>query len=263
MSNAPAAARSSVPHRVYEVLGLPIHDVNATAIVGFVDRHLQEGQRCRLLYVNAHVLNLAADPAVARFFQEAELVVCDGYGAALAVWALHGAVPSRQTPPDWVDALAARAAARSQRIFLLGSTPAACAGTMAALEARHPGLWVCGALDGYFDKRSGSPETAAVVEMINRASPDILLVGFGVPLQERWIWDNWRALDVPVVIAVGAMFDFLSGEVRRGPRWMTDAGFEWASRLVSEPRRLWRRYLVGLPFLAARLARARCRSKPN
>lgn len=244
------------PPSAYEVFGIPIHDVDADAIMPFVDRRLRDGQRCQILYANAHVLNLAADPAGARFFQEADLVVCDGYGAALAVRALHGVMPSRQTPPDWVDALAARAAARGHRVFLLGSTAAA-AGAKVSLEARHPGLRICGARDGYFDKRLGSPETAAVVEEINRADADILLVGFGVPLQERWIWDNWREIDATVVIVVGAMFDFLSGEVRRGPRWMTDAGLEWVSRLVSEPSRLWRRYLIGLPTLAARVARAR------
>jgi N-acetylglucosaminyldiphosphoundecaprenol N-acetyl-beta-D-mannosaminyltransferase len=91
-------------------------------------------------------------------------------------------------------------------------------------------------------------ENREVVARINRAVPDILLVGFGMPLQEKWIAENRAGLDASVIMTVGAAFDYLAGEVRRAPRWATTRGLEWLGRLLVEPHRLWRRYLIGNPL---------------
>ena len=251
----PIQTEARVRPAAYPVLGVPIHDADADGILAVVAESLTHGRRCHILYANAHQLNLAAeDPSLLACLRDADLVICDGFGAALAVYALHRAWPSRQTPPDWVDALASLAARRSRSLFLLGSEEASCRGTADVLLGRHPGLRIAGLQDGYFDRTPGSAGNRRVVDAINAAGTDILLVGFGSPLQESWIRENAPALDCRVIIAVGAMFDYVSGRHYRAPRWVTNSGLEWASRLVSDPRRLWRRYLLGLPAFAFRVA---------
>lgn len=236
------------------VQGIPIDGPNGDEIIAFIARGLDEGIRRRVLYANAHLLTIARDDKrLAAIFRQAELVICDGFGAALAARILTGRQLSRQTPPDWIDALAARAAADGRRVFLLGGSDGAVRKSAAELIQRHPGLIVAGAMHGYFDKTDTSHESKLVVDAINASRTDILIVGFGMPIQELWLWQNWERLKCKSAITVGAMFDFLSGETYRAPRWVTDNGLEWASRLVTEPRRLWRRYLVGLPLLLIRI----------
>jgi N-acetylglucosaminyldiphosphoundecaprenol N-acetyl-beta-D-mannosaminyltransferase len=114
---------------------------------------------------------------------------------------------------------------------------------------RYPGLHIAGTRHGY---EAGTD----AVEEINRAAADILLVGMGTPTQEKWIADYQDQLDVPVIWAVGALFDFVSGRIPRGPHWMTEHGLEWLCRLAAEPAKLWRRYLIGNPLFLWRVIRS-------
>jgi N-acetylglucosaminyldiphosphoundecaprenol N-acetyl-beta-D-mannosaminyltransferase len=109
------------------------------------------------------------------------------------------------------------------------------------VNERYPGVRLAGCRDGYF----APEENAAVVAAIRKARPDVLLVAFGAPRQELWL-DQWSAeLEVPVSFGVGGLFDFYSGRIRRAPLWMRETGLEWVYRLIQEPRRMWKRYLVG------------------
>jgi N-acetylglucosaminyldiphosphoundecaprenol N-acetyl-beta-D-mannosaminyltransferase len=96
-----------------------------------------------------------------------------------------------------------------------------------------------------------------VIALVNASKADILLVGFGTPVQERWIAHNFQALHVPVVWAVGALVDFVAGKQRRAPEWMLAHDLEWLGRLAAEPRRMWRRYLVGNPLFFYRVIKQR------
>jgi hypothetical protein len=102
-----------------------------------------------------------------------------------------------------------------------------------------------------FDQRPGSADNQALVEHINRAAPDVLFVNMGMPLQEFWLYHHWLLLNVRVAVAAGALVDHAAGHVRRPPQWVANLWLEWAVRLAVEPRRLWRRYLIGLPMFGA------------
>ncbi len=108
-------------------------------------------------------------------------------------------------------------------------------------------------LVGYFDKNPGSKENEAAIAAINAAAPGVLPIGFGMPPQETWIEENWERLGVRAVPTGGAVFDYVSGDLRRAPDWMTRRGLEWLGRLLIEPRRLWIRYLMGDSVFVTRL----------
>ena len=125
------------------------------------------------------------------------------------------------------------------------------------LTERFPNLRILGTHHGFFDKTPGSLENEDVIQRINAVKPDILVTGFGMPLQERWLMDNWDRIEANVALTGGAVFDYISEELRRAPRWMTDHSLEWLGRLIIEPRRLWRRYLIGNPLFLWRVLKQR------
>lgn len=213
-----------------------------------------------VLNVNAHCLNLLhEDEGLRDFFAAADVVFCDGAGVRLAARMLGDRLPERITYADWLPRLAALVEERGFSLFFLGARPGVAGEAARRLRRSHPDLKIVGVRHGFFDHRAGSPENEAVVAEINAARPDVLLIGLGMPLQERWLMENHRRLDVGVALTGGAVFDYASERLRRGPSLLTDYGFEWLARLLVEPRRLWRRYLLGNPLFLARLLAQRWR----
>jgi N-acetylglucosaminyldiphosphoundecaprenol N-acetyl-beta-D-mannosaminyltransferase len=207
------------------------------------------------MYANVHVLNTAySDPELRRTLNKAGLVYCDGAGVALGARLLGHRLPGRMTGADWIEPLCRTCAAEEIPLYFLGSRPGVAARAAGRLQERYPGLRVVGAHHGYLD----NPVTCATaIGAINVAHPRILLVGMGTPMQEKWVAAHCDRLRVPVIWTVGALFDFVAGVQPRGPRWMLDHGLEWLCRLWSDPRRLWRRYLVGNPLFILRVLRQR------
>lgn len=236
-------------HHAIRLLGVSIHPLHLTALLRQIERGIRERARLTVLYVNVHCMNVAhLDPTYARILDAASAVYCDGTGVRLAARLAGLRVPERVTGADWIHDLCRLAIREDLSLYFLGSEAGSAEGAARALSVRYPGLRVTGA-------RPGFAVGQEVVDDVNRTAPDILLVGMGTPTQEKWIAAHRTELDVPVVWAVGALFDFVSGKIPRGPRWMTDHGLEWVCRLVVEPRKLWRRYLVGNPLFFYRVLR--------
>jgi N-acetylglucosaminyldiphosphoundecaprenol N-acetyl-beta-D-mannosaminyltransferase len=243
------------------VLGVGVDPLTVEDLHAEIGRLVRGGRGGLVLNVNAHCLNLCyEDPALRGFFNGAEVVFCDGAGVMLAARVLGARIPERITYADWAWRLAAFAAAEGFSLFFLGARPGVALAAAERLKERYPGLKIAGSHHGYFDHSAGSPQSVAVVEEINAAAPDILLVGLGMPLQERWLMENVHRLDAGAVLTGGAVFDYVSGRLSRGPRLLTGNGFEWLARLLVEPRRLWRRYLVGNPLFLLRVLRQRLRA---
>lgn len=240
------------------VLGVGVDPLTVEELHAEIGR-LVRGERGGLvLNVNAHCLNLCYEhPALREFFDDAEVVFCDGAGVMLAARLLGGRIPERITYADWAWQLAAFAAAEGFSLYFLGARPGVAEAAAEKLKERHPTLKIVGVRHGYFDRSAGSRESEAVVREINAAAPDILIVGLGMPLQEYWLMVNHDRLDVGVALTGGAVFDYVSGRLNRGPRFLTSNGLEWLARLLVEPRRLWRRYLVGNPLFVWRVLKQR------
>jgi N-acetylglucosaminyldiphosphoundecaprenol N-acetyl-beta-D-mannosaminyltransferase len=222
----------------------------------------ENGRRYRVSYVNAHVLNQSfSNPDLRRALQESDLVYCDGYGVRLAARTLDLPVPHRMTGADWVWGLAALCEAEGKSLYLLGADPTLARTAADRLRRWYPRLRIAGSHHGYAGL--DSPQNERVIEDINAADPDIVLVGMGTPKQELWIDRYADRVDADVLWTVGALFDYIAGRVPRAPRWLADNGLEWIFRLAIEPHRMWRRYLLGNPaflWMVAEEARARRRN---
>jgi N-acetylglucosaminyldiphosphoundecaprenol N-acetyl-beta-D-mannosaminyltransferase len=139
---------------------------------------------------------------------------------------------------------------KSYSLFLFGAKPGIAEKMKKKLEGKFPELKIGGVRNGFFDWKK---DTRAIVDEINASQANILLVAFGVPLQERWIYENAPKLKPEVIMGVGGLFDFYSGEMNRAPKWMREVGLEWLYRLMKEPKRMWKRYIIGNPLFLYRV----------
>jgi N-acetylglucosaminyldiphosphoundecaprenol N-acetyl-beta-D-mannosaminyltransferase len=246
------------------VLGVGVDAVTVAELHARILGFVREGGHALVLHANVHGLNLCyRDRGLRSFFNAASLVFCDGSGVMLAAYILGERIPERITYADWMWQLAAFAEREGLSLFLLGARPGVAERAAVCLRERHPDLKIAGVHHGYFDRTLGAFENEAMIAEINAVRPDLLLVGLGMPLQERWLMQNWDRLDARVALTGGAVFDYVSGELKRGPRVLTDNGFEWLARLLIEPSRLWRRYVVGNPIFLVRVLVQRLTEKSS
>ncbi len=252
----PAAEPSSNDLPGCRLLGVRVDDIAPDALLDRMMGAVASRQRLVVVNANAHLVNLAQSrPWLVQLFDRAGVAFCDGAGVQFATWFKTGRRPARHTPPQWIEPLARRLSAAEGSVYWLGGRPGVAAEAGRRLAART-GLRMAGQHHGFFDRTPGGAANEAVLADIAQARPDLLLLNMGMPAQERWLFENWDRLDVPVVLTAGALVDHVSGHVRRPPAWVADAGLEWLVRLAIEPRRLWRRYVVGLPVFGVRLVAA-------
>lgn len=224
------------------ILGVGLDRLSAQEAVQRIERLIQDGGGHRVFFANAHTLCLAwEDPAYRAILNSASVVLNDGTGVSWAAGRQGVRFQENLVGTDFIPYLCSSVQDRGYRFFLLGSRPGVAQAAALALQKRCPRLNIAGTCHGYFP----AEENEAVVTRIREARTDVLLVGMGNPLQERWLHEHLASTEAAVGIGVGALFDYLSGRLKRAPRWMLDWGLEWVWRLAVEPRRLWRRYLIG------------------
>lgn len=251
----------------FDFLGIAIDPLTVEELLERITEMIERREHALVLCTNIYGYNLAEEqPWLYDCWNNAAIVFCDGAGVILGARLLGKTIPERITYADWYWRLVELAEAKDYSLFFLGAKPGVADRAAEALRRRYPRLRIVGVHDGYFDMTPGSADNEALISQINAAAPDIVTVGMGMPLQERWLYDNWSRVNARVGLTGGAIFDYVSGEVRRAPRWMTDNGFEWLGRMLVEPRRLWKRYIVGNPQFMARVLKERLfgpRSSPK
>lgn len=209
-------------------------------------------------YLNAHCANLAFKNSKYRqILKKADLVYADGLGMVLAARLFGGRLPGRLTTKDFFDEFCQEAQKEGLTLYFLGGKRKVVEKMVKVLKERYPNLKILGCHHGFFRKS----EEGELIRKINTQKPDFLLVGMGSPKQEIWLAENLSRLKIKVGWCVGGLFDFISGEKLRCPKWLGDLGFEWLFRLLTEPRRLWKRYLVELPAFGYTLLRLRFNGK--
>jgi N-acetylglucosaminyldiphosphoundecaprenol N-acetyl-beta-D-mannosaminyltransferase len=241
------------------VLGVPVSLVSLAAAVRIIVGWCQAGQAHFVCVRDVHgVMRAQDDPALMALHERAGLVTPDGMPLVwLAQYRGHGEV-SRACGADLVTELCAVSAKQGLRHYFYGGKPGVAERLSAALQARFPGLQVAGTYTPPFRPLTAE-EDAQITAEISATRPHIVWVGLSTPTQEYWMRDHVGRIPGATLMGVGAAFDFHTGDVKRAPGWMRRAGLEWLHRLLSEPRRLWRRYLVLAPKFVARVTREEMR----
>ncbi len=237
------------------VLGVSVCKLTRDQAIEAVGRLAAEESCQMLAYVNAHTLNLAVHDDVLRAaLNRSALVMNDGFGLNLAAKLRGECFPENLNGSDFTLRLLELAATNGWGVFFLGGEPGVAEEAAHRLQGRIANLHIVGVCHGFTNESDES-----LVRRVKDAGTAMLLVALGSPQQETWIDRNLGATGALIGVGVGAFFDFSAGKVVRAPRWMNILGIEWCFRLMQEPRRLWRRYIVGNPLFLLRAWRDRRR----
>ncbi|MGH7073056.1 MAG: WecB/TagA/CpsF family glycosyltransferase [Stellaceae bacterium] len=251
-SPVPTRSTSSLPFPKpsrFFLNGIPIDRMSiehATAWVIYTLKSRTAHKPLLIMGPNAQLVTLAArQPRFAAALRSADLAVPDGISIVLASRILGKSVPERVTGGDLMERLCIESPRHNLSVFFLGGLPGAAEATARKFERNCPGFRVAGTCCPAPGFENNFLESARIRQQISEAKPDLLCVAFGAPKQEIWMYENCPRLPIGAAISVGAAFDTQSGLRRRAPQWTHRIGCEWLYRLVREPRRLWRRYLLG------------------
>ncbi len=230
--------------------GVPVVNTTMDEAVDWIVAKAAGAEKHCMAFVNPDCLNIAWKNADYRAaLRKVDRVLPDGIGIHLGCRMLRQALRANINGTDMFPLLCEAAARERLPIYLLGARPGIAKAVADNMVKRYPELLIAGTRDGYFDPG----EEQAVVDAINGSGARILLVAFGAPRQEFWL-ERWREqLVSPVGMGVGGLFDFYSGRIARAPVWMREMGLEWVFRLMQEPGRMWRRYIIGNPLFLYRV----------
>jgi N-acetylglucosaminyldiphosphoundecaprenol N-acetyl-beta-D-mannosaminyltransferase len=246
------------PPRV-DFMGCSVDPVDMEAALTRVESAISSRRFCRHADVNAaKVVEVQRDEEMRAAINSAELVVADGQSVVWASRLLGRRLPARVAGIDLMNRTIDLAEQRGYSIYVLGARQAILDRAIGRLRVAHPALRIAGYRNGYCDES----EDAAVAQAIRDARPDVLFVAISSPRKEYFLGRHGRGLGVPFVMGVGGSIDVVAGLTRRAPAWVQRLGLEWAFRLVQEPRRLFRRYLVTNARFLALVLRQVMRRRP-
>lgn len=229
-----------MPEPRADFLGLPLDLLNMRESVAACERLVHAGRPSQHVVINAgKVVQCRSDDRLAAIIRDADIVNADGQSIVWAGRFLGIPVPERVTGIDLMDELLDSAAREGWPVYFLGARAPVVEQVAAKAPAVHPGLIVAGHHDGYFD------DDAGIVRTVAASGARLLFVALPSPRKEYFIADNFENLGPLLSVGVGGSFDVYAGQIPRAPRWMQKAGLEWLYRLMKEPRKMWRRYLVG------------------
>ncbi|MCC5778649.1 WecB/TagA/CpsF family glycosyltransferase [Nitratireductor sp. B36] len=248
-------AHATLPRR--DILGTSVTVIGRDGAMALLSENIATCQFTPVTFLNAHNANVAIADTRFRGILPRFLVLADGIGVDLASRILFGEpFPDNLNGTDFVPAFF-RAQKDKLTVALLGARRENALAAVEKLSEQAPQHDFIFLHDGYFN----AEQEEVILDRLKEMRPDVLLVAMGVPRQEFWIADHLGPEHCKVPIAVGALFDFLSGAVPRAPLWMRRLRLEWLFRLGLEPRRLWRRYVVGNPIFLLRVFRQKFRGK--
>jgi N-acetylglucosaminyldiphosphoundecaprenol N-acetyl-beta-D-mannosaminyltransferase len=226
--------------KTIDVLGCPVGCVTLEGTIELIDDFIRSGKPHQIVVVNAaKIVRMDRDEELREIILNADLVAADGVPIVWASRILGTPLPGRVNGTDLMERLIQVAPERKYRIFFFGATQEVVEKTVEIVRTRHPTMDIAGFRNGYFTPE----EEPEIVKQIRDSRADILFIGFGTPMKEKWVRRNLEALNVPVCHGVGGSFDVFAGKVRRAPVWMQRWGLEWFFRFLQEPRRMWWRYL--------------------
>ena len=235
------------------LFGVKFMNIKMNKAIEILEARIRERSRERVFFINPDCMNQTfRDREYLEILRDTSLVFPDGIGINIACKIIGNPLIENINGTDMLPYLCEMCGTNGFSMFLLGAKPGVADKMRENLELKYPDLKIAGARDGYFDHAT---ESGAVIAQINQAKPDILLVAFGVPRQEKWLTAHFAELECPICMGAGGLFDFYSGNIPRAPRWMREVGLEWVYRLIQEPGRMWKRYIIGNPLFIFRVIR--------
>ncbi len=236
-----------------DLFDVKILNLTKEDVINEIEKIISNKGKEKFYFVNADCFNKAySDLEYKKILQSAKFVLGDGSGVRYASKIVKTPIIDNVNGTDLLPMICDYAQKAKRKIFLLGAKPNIAEKMKENLLKIYPNLEIVGTHHGYFDWEKQSNE---IVNKINDSDAEILLVAFGAPFQEKWINEYYPKINCNIQMGVGGLFDFFSGTIKRAPKWMRLLGIEWIFRLVQEPKRMWRRYILGNPIFIYRLYR--------
>lgn len=234
--------------RKVNIAGTGISDVSLADTLRLFSDWIEQGAKKRICVTPVNCVVWAhQNAALQQIYNQADLTLCDGVPLLWAARFTGHRLKGRVTGLDLLPAFSAISGQKGYRVFLLGAKPGVGETLARQLEKQYPGIQVCGTYAPPMMHTFTAEENEKMIGLVNAAAPDVLWVSFTAPKQDFWIHEHFHQLHAKVMVGVGGAFEVTAGLIDRAPRWMQRAGAEWLYRLVKEPKRLWRRYLVEAP----------------
>jgi N-acetylglucosaminyldiphosphoundecaprenol N-acetyl-beta-D-mannosaminyltransferase len=229
--------------REIKIFNIKIHPLRRSEFLSIIKLNIESGNQITQVGVNSATVNeLVRNEEFRRAVNNADLIHIDGMSVVWALRNLGYIVPERVATPDLADDILAMANKAKLSVFLFGAKESTLVLCRKNVEKNYPDLRIAGCRNGYY----APEEEPSIFDMINEAKPDILLLGMSSPKKELFFENYKHKLNAKYILGVGGYFDIVSGIIKRAPRWMQNSGMEWFYRLIQEPKRLWRRYLIGI-----------------
>lgn len=210
-----------------------------------IERFIVEKHKAYVVEVNTDVMiKIEEDPYLRQITNEADLILIDGQPLVWIAKLHKRPIKEKVSGSDLSLELCRRAADKGHTMFILGGKDGIAEQAKARMEGKYPGLQIVGTYAPPFGFEKDEQELSRIREMISALQPDIVLSCFGCPKQEKWIYENYHAIDADIFLCAGATVDFLAGNIKRAPAWISRIGLEWFYRFLKEPKRLFKRYFV-------------------
>lgn len=228
-----------------DICNVSVSSVNIDQACEIVDGWVNDRKKVYICVAPVStIVDCQSDPEYRKVLDNADMITPDGMPLVWVAKIMGDKNIARTYGPDLMLALCEKGQERGYKHYLYGGTESTCSLLKNVLKDKLSNINITGHYAPPF-RPAHAQEEGAVIDEINRLAPDIFWVGLGSPKQDYWMCEHRQKLNVPVMIGVGAAFDFIAGVKKQAPRWMQRCGLEWFFRLCSEPRRLWKRYLVG------------------
>lgn len=236
----------------FSLLGVNFLNISMSQALTLVAEAIKSGVQRTVFFVNADCLNkTVTDKEYLQILNQGDYVLPDGSGVKLGCKINGKTVVENINGTDMLPLLCELAVQNDFSFYFLGAKPGVALKAKQTLEQQYQGLRIVGEQHGYFTKNT--LEEKHIIDIINKSKADILLIAFGSPAQEKWINQHASVLSPKVLMGVGGLFDFYSGNIPRAPRWLRQRGLEWTYRFYQEPRRMFKRYIFGNPLFIYRV----------
>lgn len=222
-----------------------VDNVTEKEAIAHIEECIKKRKICHVITPNVdQIVRIEEDPYFKKICDSAELLLVDGHPLMwIAKW--YGKpIKEKICGSDLVPHLCKVASEKGYRVFLLGAAEGVAAKAARKLEGSYPGIKIVGTYSPPYGFEKDQAELGKINSMLFESKADLLFVGMGVPKQDKFIYENMKKYQIPMSFSIGATIDFLAGEQKRAPRWMTDHGIEWIYRLLSDPKRMFKRYIV-------------------